>query len=147
MFRKALVNTFLSSSAASAPISCSVWASRCCSTAACAGKRLWRVLYFLPVITAPLALGVMFAYIFNRNYGLINSILVLGHSAPAISGEPISGAAVIIIMAMYQYIGYYIVIFVAGLQGIPQDYYDAASVDGANAWQDSGISRCRCCGR
>jgi ABC-type sugar transport system permease subunit len=38
-------------------------------------------------------------------------------------------------MAIYQYVGYYIVIFVAGLQGIPQDYYDAASVDGANSWQ------------
>lgn len=100
------------------------------------GQTLWRVLYFLPVITAPLALGVMFAFIFNRNYGLINSILVaIGIPRQPFLASPYQALLVIIIMAIYQYVGYYIVIFVAGLQGIPQDYYDAASVDGANAWQ------------
>jgi ABC-type sugar transport system permease subunit len=100
------------------------------------GQTLWRILYFLPVITAPLALGVIFAYMFNRNYGLINSILVgLGIPRQPFLSSPYQALAVIIIMAIYQYVGYYIVIFVAGLQGIPQDYYDAASVDGANSWQ------------
>lgn len=100
------------------------------------GQNLWRVLYFLPVITAPLALSVMFAYIFNRNYGLVNSLLVaLGIPRQPFLASPYQSLLVIILMAIYQYIGYYIVIFVAGLQGIPQDYYDAASVDGANSWQ------------
>ena len=100
------------------------------------GQTLWRVLYFLPVITAPLALGVMFAFIFNRNYGLVNSILVsIGIPRQPFLASPYQALFVIIIMAIYQYLGYYIVIFVAGLQGISQDYYDAASVDGANGWQ------------
>ncbi len=100
------------------------------------GQSLWRVLYFLPVVTAPLALGVIFAFIFNRNYGLINSILVgIGIPRQPFLSSPYQALFVIILMAIYQYVGYYIVIFVAGLQGIPQDYYDAASVDGANAWQ------------
>lgn len=100
------------------------------------GEKLWRVLYFLPVITAPLALSVIFAYLFNRNYGLINSILVaLGIPRQPFLASPYQALFVIIVMAIYQYLGYYIVIFVAGLQGIPQDYYDAASVDGANSWQ------------
>lgn len=100
------------------------------------GQKLFRILYFLPVITAPLALGVMFGYIFNRNYGLINSVLVaIGIPRQPFLASPYQALSVIIIMAIYQYVGYYIVIFVAGLQGIPQDYYDAASVDGANGWQ------------
>ncbi len=100
------------------------------------GQKLFRILYFLPVITAPLALGVMFGYIFNRNYGLINSVLVsIGIARQPFLASPYQALTVIIIMAIYQYVGYYIVIFVAGLQGIPQDYYDAASVDGANSWQ------------
>ncbi|MFN8449036.1 MAG: sugar ABC transporter permease, partial [Anaerolineae bacterium] len=100
------------------------------------GEKLWRVLYFLPVITAPLALSVIFAYLFNRNYGLINSLLIaLGIPRQPFLASPYQALFVIIVMAIYQYVGYYIVIFVAGLQGIPQDYYDAASVDGANSWQ------------
>jgi multiple sugar transport system permease protein len=100
------------------------------------GQRLWRILYFLPVITAPLALGVIFAFIFNRNYGLINSLLVaVGIPRQPFLASPYQALLVVILMAIYQYVGYYIVIFVAGLQGIPQDYYDAASVDGASAWQ------------
>ncbi len=100
------------------------------------GQKLWRVLYFLPVITAPLALGVIFAFMFNRNYGLINSILVaIGIPRQPFLSSPYQALIVVILMAIYQYVGYYIVIFVAGLQGIPQDYYDAASVDGANARQ------------
>jgi len=100
------------------------------------GQTLWRVLYFLPVITAPLALGVIFGFLFNRNYGLVNSLLIaLGGTRQPFLASPDQALYVIIIMAVYQYLGYYIVIFVAGLQGIPQDYYDAASVDGANVWQ------------
>lgn len=100
------------------------------------GQALWRVLYFLPVVTAPLALGVIFAFIFNRNYGLINSLLVaIGLPRQPFLSSPYQSLLVIILIAIYQYVGYYIVIFSAGLQGIPQDYYDAASVDGANSWQ------------
>lgn len=100
------------------------------------GQRLWRFLYFLPVITAPLALGVIFAFLFNRNFGLINSLLVsVGIPRQPFLASPHQALMVVVFMAIYQYVGYYIVIFVAGLQGIPQDYYDAASVDGANSWQ------------
>lgn len=100
------------------------------------GQRLWRVLYFLPVITAPLALAVIFAFIFDRNYGLVNNLLVgLGIPRQPFLISPYQAMFVLIAIAVYQYLGYYIVIFLAGLQGIPQDYYDAASVDGANSKQ------------
>jgi multiple sugar transport system permease protein len=101
------------------------------------GRTLWRIIYFLPVITASLALGVMFAVLFNRNYGIINSILVgLGLPRQGFLNDPSQAMWVLIAIAVYQYLGYYIVIYLAGLQDIPQDYYDAARVDGANYWQE-----------
>jgi multiple sugar transport system permease protein len=101
------------------------------------GRTVWRVLYFLPVITAPLALAVIFAFMFNRNYGMINSILVLlGLPRQGFLNDPNQAMSVLIAIAVYQYIGYYIVIFLAGLQEIPQDFYDAARVDGASRVQE-----------
>lgn len=100
------------------------------------GRTIWRVLYFLPVITSPIALAVMFAFMFNRNYGLINNILVqLNLPRQGFLNDPRQAMYVLIAVAVYQYVGYYIVIYLAGLQGIPQDYYDAARVDGAGGWQ------------
>ena len=99
-------------------------------------KALWRVLYFLPVMTAPLALGVLFGFLFNRNYGFVNSILVsLGLPRQPFLSHPDQALMVIIFIAIYQFVGYYIVIYLAGLQGIPKDFYDAASIDGANSLQ------------
>jgi ABC-type sugar transport system permease subunit len=101
------------------------------------GRTLWRVIYFLPVITAPLALGVIFAFMFNRNYGLVNNLLVeFGLPRQGFLNDPNQAMYVLIVIAVYQYVGYYIVIFLAGLQEIPQDYYDAARVDGASRVQE-----------
>jgi len=101
------------------------------------GRTLWRVLYFLPVITAPVALGVIFAFIFNRNYGVVNSLLVmLNLPRQGFLNDPNQAMLVLIAISIYQYVGYYIVIYLAGLQDIPQDYYDAARVDGASSWQE-----------
>ncbi len=101
------------------------------------GRAVWRVLYFMPVITAPLALAVMFSFIFDRNYGVVNSVITaLGLPRQPFLSGPNQALMTLIFIAIYQYVGYYIVIFLAGLQGIPQDYYDAAQVDGAGNWQE-----------
>lgn len=100
------------------------------------GRTVWRVLYFLPVITSPIALAVLFSFMFNRNYGLINNVLVQLHlPRQGFLNDPHQAMYVLIAIAVYQYVGYYIVIYLAGLQGIPQDYYDAARVDGAGSRQ------------
>ena len=100
-------------------------------------RTIWRVLYFMPVVTAPMALAVMFSFIFDRNFGVVNNILTaIGlPRQPFLSGIDQS-LMTLVFIAVYQYIGYYIVIFLAGLQGIPQDYYDAAQVDGADRLQE-----------
>lgn len=96
----------------------------------------WRTLFFLPIVTAPLALGMMWAVLLNKNYGLVNNLLgLLGIPLQPFLSSPDQALACIIGIAVYQYVGYYIIIYLAGLQGIPGEYYDAAAVDGANRWQ------------
>ena len=97
---------------------------------------LWRTLFFLPMVTAPLALGMMWTSLLSKNYGLINNLLGLLYVPPQpFLSSPDQALACIIGIAVYQYVGYYVIIYLAGLQGIPEEYYDAAAVDGANRWQ------------
>ena len=101
------------------------------------GRTFWRVVYFVPVITAPLALAVMFSFIFDRNFGVVNNaITMLGLPRQPFLSGPDQALYTLIFIAVYQFVGYYIVIFLAGLQGIPKDYYDAAQVDGAGKFQE-----------
>lgn len=96
----------------------------------------WRTLFFLPIVTAPLALGMMWSTLLNKNYGLVNTLLGLfSFPRQPFLSSPEQALACIIGIAVYQYVGYYIIIYLAGLQGIPGEYYDAAAVDGANRWQ------------
>jgi ABC-type sugar transport system permease subunit len=99
-------------------------------------RAFWRTIFFLPMVTAPLALGMMWGTLLNKNFGLINRILLsLGLPAQPFLSSPDQALYCIILIAVYQYVGYYIVVFTAGLQGIPQEYFDAAAVDGANSLQ------------
>jgi len=96
----------------------------------------WRTLFFLPIVTAPLALGMMWTSLLSKNYGLVNTLLgLVGVARQPFLSSPKQALACIIGIAVYQYVGYYVIIYLAGLQGIPQEYYDAAAVDGASSWQ------------
>lgn len=99
-------------------------------------KTFWRTVFFLPIVTAPLALGMMWVTLLNKNFGLVNTILSNLHIPPQpFLSSPDQALACIIGIAVYQNVGYYIIVYTAGLQGIPQEYYDASAVDGANWWQ------------
>lgn len=99
-------------------------------------KAVWRTIFFLPIVTAPLALGMMWVTLLNKNFGLVNTILSNLHIQPQpFLSSPDQALACIIAIAVYQNVGYYIIVYTAGLQGIPQEYYDASAVDGANLWQ------------
>jgi multiple sugar transport system permease protein len=96
----------------------------------------WRTLFFLPIVTAPLALGMMWTSLLGKNYGLVNNILrQLSLPPQPFLSSPDQALGCIIGIAVYQYVGYYMIIYLAGLQGIPREYYDAAAVDGAGRWQ------------
>ncbi|MDP1857116.1 MAG: sugar ABC transporter permease [Gemmatimonadaceae bacterium] len=98
-------------------------------------KSFFRTVYFAPVVTTLVAVAVVWRYMLNTRYGLLNYALGgLGVAPVDWLGDPAWAMPAIIIMAVWKNFGYNMVIFVAGLQNIPDDLYEAAELDGAKAW-------------
>lgn len=95
------------------------------------GRSWWRLLYFLPSIISLVAAGLAFRWLL-QNQGPLNQLL--GLSIPWLS-EPWSAMLALIVVSVWHQIGFNMVVFLAGLQTIPQTQYEAARLDGANAWQ------------
>lgn len=104
----------------------------------CFKNSVTRTLLFMPYIFSSLAIGYIFRFIFEPNMGALNSFLELFHlealKQPWLS-EPFLARCVIVFVTVWQCCGYTMIINVAGLQGIPAEYYEAANLDGANRWQ------------
>lgn len=104
----------------------------------CFKNSVTRTLLFMPYIFSSLAIGYIFRFIFEPNMGALNSFLELLHlealKQPWLS-EPFLARCVIVFVTVWQCCGYTMIINVAGLQGIPAEYYEAANLDGANRWQ------------
>lgn len=101
------------------------------------GQTFFRVAYFLPVVTSTIAAALVWAWLFNANFGLINALLsLLGISDPPrwLASSKWAMPAVIIV-SIWQNLGYAMVLFLAGLQNIRADLYDAAAMDGARGWR------------
>ena len=99
------------------------------------GVVLFRTLFFLPVVSPPVAIAILWGWLYNAQYGLINAALDrLGLPPVQWLAEPSTALPSIIIMSIWSGLGYNMVLFLAGLQGIPQELYEAAMIDGANRW-------------
>jgi multiple sugar transport system permease protein len=97
---------------------------------------LFRTLLFAPVVTTLVAVAIIWRYLLHSRYGLINYALgEFGVQPVDWLGDPRWAMPAIIVFAVWKSFGYNMVIFVAGLQTIPPELYEAASLDGANAWQ------------
>ena len=96
------------------------------------GKSLYRVIYFLPMVAAPAAVAMVWKWLFNSEFGLINYLLQLvGIQGPQWVSDPNFALIAITIVGIWSAIGYNMILLLAGLQEIPKDYYEAASIDGA----------------
>ncbi|OUM98977.1 MAG: hypothetical protein BAA02_14955 [Paenibacillaceae bacterium ZCTH02-B3] len=94
----------------------------------------WRLLFFLPVVTSSVAMSLVWQYIFDPTYGPLNEALkALGLRPLGWIMDPDLSLVSLIIVSLWQGIGYHAIIYLAGLQGIPDDYYEAATIDGAGA--------------
>ncbi len=94
-----------------------------------------RSLYFMPVISSTVAVSLVWGWLYNQQFGLINYLLSLvGITGPAWLADTTTAMPAVIIMSIWKGLGYNMVIFLAGLQGIPQELYEAAKIDGAGAW-------------
>ena len=102
------------------------------------GVAVFRTMYFAPQLTSMVVISVLWSVLYNANpnTGLINSILVsLGMSPIKFLSDANTAMNSIIFMSAWQGAGYQMMIFLAGLQGIPRDQYEAASVDGATKFK------------
>ncbi len=97
---------------------------------------LYRTLYYLPTITMWTAIALVWRWLYSPQYGLVNWALgLIGIHGPAWLSDPHWAMPAQIFTSWWKGAGYNMVILLAGLQGIPQIYYEAASIDGANWWQ------------
>ena len=103
------------------------------------GVNIYRTIYFSPVVTSMVVISVIWTLLYNRDVGLINQFLQsisFGTLGPFNwLGDAQSAMFAIILMSAWQGSGFQMVIFLAGLQGIPDSLYEAAQIDGANRWQ------------
>jgi ABC-type sugar transport system permease subunit len=101
-------------------------------------SKLFKVIYFLPQVTSTVAVALIFGYVFQPNWGLINGTLraVGVTELPLWLADPrlnLTGSrAAVTLLAVWVALGYYMLIFLSGLQAIPVELYDAAVVDGAS---------------
>jgi ABC-type sugar transport system permease subunit len=101
------------------------------------GIGLLRALYFLPSVTSFVAIALVWMWIYHPTFGAANFLLGLVGIAPLPWLNASSTAMVsVMIFSVWMSLGYQMVIFLAGLQGIPGELYEAARVDGASAWQN-----------
>lgn len=99
------------------------------------GKSFFRTVYYIPTQTSAVAVSVIFLFLFKQD-GVINKITsIFGIKSYNFLSEPKFALPVIMAMAVWSSVGLYMVIFLAGLQDIPDSLYEAADMDGANSWQ------------
>ncbi|WP_315066747.1 sugar ABC transporter permease [uncultured Clostridium sp.] len=96
------------------------------------GKGTYRTIYFIPMVAAPAAITMIWKWLYNNQYGLINYVLSkVGINPINWIDDPNIALYSIIIIGIWSTIGYSMVLLIAGLQEIPRDYYEASSIDGA----------------
>ena len=92
------------------------------------GKRVLTTMYYVPVVSSLVAVSILWAWVFNYDYGLLNGIYkaLTGMHGPNWLGD---------IFMVWKGLGGTVILYLAGLQNIPRDYYEAAMIDGANSWK------------
>jgi len=100
------------------------------------GQTIYRTIYFLPVLVPDVALSILWIWMLNPQIGLVNTILweVFHIQGPGWIADPAWSKPAVILMSLWT-VGRSVVIYLAALQDVPQDLYDAANVDGTNWWQ------------
>jgi multiple sugar transport system permease protein len=97
--------------------------------------RFYRLAVFIPVVTSTIATGIMFLWLFDRNYGLANWLLgKVGLGPFGFFEEPSQAMIALVLMTVWGWLGFDTIIYLAALQGVPQELIEAAAIDGASRW-------------
>jgi len=98
-------------------------------------RNFWRGIYFLPVVTSWIAVALVWRWLLNPSVGVVNYLLgLIGVTGPGWWADPHWAMPSIILASAWKDLGFVMIILLAGLQGIPQDLYEAARMDGAGWW-------------
>jgi N-acetylglucosamine transport system permease protein len=100
--------------------------------------KVFRIIFFFPQVLSVVIIGVLWGFVYHPTIGVLNSVLTtLGlsnfQSFPWLGDRNTIFGAILAVL-IWQSVGFYMVLFVAGMQAIPQEYFEAARVDGANPW-------------
>ena len=99
-------------------------------------KGLFRTIYFVPVVTSLVACSIVWRWLYQPTFGLFNQLLSYMHIAPQQwLNSPSQALFSLVLFAVWKGVGYWMIIFLAGLEGIPDVYYEAAKIDGASKRQ------------
>lgn len=100
------------------------------------GRVVFRAIYFVPVVTSWVAVSLIWKWLLNPQYGLVNFALsAIGIKGPGWLFDPAWAMTGVILTSVWKDIGFVTVIYLAGLQDIPEPLYEAAALDGASPWQ------------
>ena len=102
------------------------------------GQAFFRTLYFAPLVLSEVIVAKLWEWIYNPSFGLINTVLKavgLEENTQAWLGDPKMSLFAVLVATNWKYLGFYVVIFIAAIQSIPEELYEAAQIDGANGWQ------------
>jgi len=135
-FQKALVNTFKFVGTYAVPMWIVALSMALLFTQDFRGRGLFRTLYFVPIILSETVISIVWRLLFHPQ-GAVNAIIspfTGGQTVPWLTDGNYAFIALVIV-AIWRVFGYYMIIFISGLQNIPQEYYDAARVDGGNRIQ------------
>lgn len=128
----ALRNTFVYTVIVLVGIPVAVVVATLLNTPGLRGRSVYRVLYFLPVVTMPAAIALVWRMLYNGDYGVLNQALgAVGISGRSWLTDPSTALVAVAVVAIWAGLGTSIVIFLAGLQGIPASVMEAAKLDGA----------------
>ncbi|MBU5441618.1 sugar ABC transporter permease [Paenibacillus sp. MSJ-34] len=135
LFWKTLFNTFYS--ALSIPIGMAIALGTAIAlNQKIRGINFFRAVFFLPTISSVIALTLLWKWIFNDTYGLLNNLLErIGIDGPAWLSSETWAMPAMIIQGAWAGLGLNIVLYLAALQGVPKSFYEASEIDGASRWQ------------
>ncbi|MDP9356033.1 MAG: sugar ABC transporter permease [Chloroflexota bacterium] len=99
-------------------------------------RSIYRAVFFMPVLTMPVATATVWQWLYDPTYGPINyGLRELGLPRPTWLSNPDTALWAVLVVLLWSGVGYDMILFLAGLQNIPRDYYEAAQLDGAGAWR------------
>jgi len=97
---------------------------------------VFRSMFFLPHVVSLVVVGLVWQFMLTDGIGVVNQVLgAIGLQERSWLGDPDVALLTVVVVSIWFFMGYYMIIFLAGLQDIPQEFYDAAKVDGARSWQ------------